>query len=219
MDPVQYIADQLGISQATLALLIPLIILVSNYLSRAIPDDSVGVMGVLNKVFKVLGLYLSSRVTSGVSVDQIAKVAAGTKALDSVPKLAESIDTALHDGLNEPAGMGLEAMQAAKELFPGVTRGPDGKFQKKDATLKSHWLSAVGTFLMVAVMFGLLSGCATMTASASYMCKNEQMIRTATQLGIFRALSEPDPVKRETLLSAYAITNAALDKCRIAGAR
>lgn len=121
-DPLTAIAHALGIDPLFLAGLVPFAILFFNLLGRAIPDDAVGVLGFIRKVAKVLGLYLSNRVSSGVSINKVVQVAAGIKPIDEVPALAEKLADA------EPPALELTPEQQIKPLFPGVARGADGKF-------------------------------------------------------------------------------------------
>lgn len=77
MDQIlNYLAGVLGVDQPTFLLILGVIIAVSNLIGKLIPDDQTGALGVVRKVAKVLGLYVSSRVTKGVSVTDTAKVVA-----------------------------------------------------------------------------------------------------------------------------------------------
>lgn len=132
-DPLTMAANALGLDPLFVAGMVPFIILAGNLIGRAIPDDATGPLGVVRKVAKVVGLYLSNRVSTGISTNSVIKVAAGIKGLDEVPALAEKI--------SDPAGMVSAALEPVveqippqlKPLFPGVTRGPGGKFQSLKA--------------------------------------------------------------------------------------
>lgn len=75
------LAGLLGVDPSTFLLLVGLVICVCNLLGRLIPDDAVGYLAVVRKVAKVLGLYLSNRVTTGVSVNDTARAVAGASGI------------------------------------------------------------------------------------------------------------------------------------------
>lgn len=127
-DPLTMAANALGLDPLFVAGMVPFIILAGNLIGRAIPDDATGVPGVIRKVAKVVGLYLSNRVSTGISTNSVIKVAAGIKPLEDVPALAEKIsDPVGHvTAALEPMVEGIE--KTVGPLFPGVSRGPDGKF-------------------------------------------------------------------------------------------
>lgn len=75
-DPITIIAGWLGIDPASLLALIPIFVIIFNTIARLIPDDSTGFLGVVEKIAKVLGVYVSNRVSSGMSLNDIAKSAA-----------------------------------------------------------------------------------------------------------------------------------------------
>lgn len=72
---IALIADFLGVEPEVIVALLPTLVFIFNLLARLIPDDSKGPLGVLNKIFKVLGLYVSNRVSKGISVETVAKIA------------------------------------------------------------------------------------------------------------------------------------------------
>lgn len=202
-DPLTALAQVLGLDPLFLAGLVPFAILFFNLLGRAIPDDATGFLGFVRKVSKVLGLYLSNRVSTGISTNAVVQVAAGVKPVEAVPALLDKLDVS-------PDAAGMELQEAPKPLFPGVTRGPDGRFQK----IQSSWLATLGAFIMLVLALGTLSACATMQNQASsYICKNREAVTLAIQVGVIKAQQITDPVQREAALSGFAITSAALSKC------
>lgn len=50
-----------------------LVSFVAQALGRAIPDDKTGIPGAIRKLAKVLGLYVDSRIHSGVSANSVAQ--------------------------------------------------------------------------------------------------------------------------------------------------
>lgn len=108
------IAQMLGIEPATALLFLGVIVALANLLGRLIPDDKTGILGLIRSVCKVVGLYASNRIASGLTVNKIAETTA---------PIIEEIDNRI-DPLE----------QAVKRAFPGLpARGPDGKFLPRDS--------------------------------------------------------------------------------------
>ena len=61
------LASSFGVSPATIAMAIPLIILISNAITRAIPDTATGALGVLRTVTKFIGLHVKDNAGPAVS--------------------------------------------------------------------------------------------------------------------------------------------------------
>jgi hypothetical protein len=84
------IAGQLGalfgIQPSTLLLFIMIIGGAANAGARLIPQDAVGFLGSVRKVCAVIGIYIPSRVTSGVSVTDVAQAALKT------PPIPQQVD-------------------------------------------------------------------------------------------------------------------------------
>lgn len=81
---VNSVAGLLGISPITFVLLLGVVVAVCNLVGKLIPDDATGALGVLRQVCKVLGLYISTRITTGVSVNDTARVVAGIQPKSTV---------------------------------------------------------------------------------------------------------------------------------------
>jgi hypothetical protein len=75
------LATLFGVDPSTFLLIVGLVVCVCNLAGRYIPDDATGTLGVVRKIAKVLGLYLSNRVSSGVSVNDTARAVAGASAI------------------------------------------------------------------------------------------------------------------------------------------
>lgn len=71
---VDPIAQLLGIEGASVLATLAVVSLVARLIGKAIPDDRTGWVGTLRTVCKIVGLYTSNRVTSQVSVNDVAKV-------------------------------------------------------------------------------------------------------------------------------------------------
>lgn len=67
------LAQWLGVQPSTVLLLIGLIITVCNIAGRVIPDTATGPLGMIRKIAKVVGLLVPNRITSSVSVNDVAK--------------------------------------------------------------------------------------------------------------------------------------------------
>lgn len=73
---LNYLAGVLGVDTPTFLLILGVVIAVSNLIGRLIPDDATGPLGFVRKVAKVLGLYLSNRVSGSISVNDTARTVA-----------------------------------------------------------------------------------------------------------------------------------------------
>lgn len=78
------IAQMLGIEPATALLLLGLVVTVANILGRLIPDDAIGFWGGVRKVAKVVGLFVPNRITTALSVNDVAKAVVTRKVTDVV---------------------------------------------------------------------------------------------------------------------------------------
>ena len=120
------VASALGLDVLTVVGFLPVIVIGLNVLGRAIPDDKTGVLGIVRKFAKIGGLYISNRVSSGVSVNDVAKVAAGVKAVEEVPALAERLPEVVESIAENSDPVGAP-------LFPGIGRDPTtGRFVKRE---------------------------------------------------------------------------------------
>lgn len=85
MDQIlNYLAGALGVHPSTLVLLLGVFVAVSNLVGKLIPDDATGTLGVVRKLAKVGGLYVSTHITDGVTVNDTAKVVAGLQPKNSL---------------------------------------------------------------------------------------------------------------------------------------
>lgn len=76
------LARLLGIQPSTLVLLIFIVVQLANVGARLIPNDATGFWGGVRKVCALIGLYVSSRVTSGVSVNDVTDAALKTPVIE-----------------------------------------------------------------------------------------------------------------------------------------
>lgn len=96
---LQMIASQLGVDPATLPLLIGLIVLISNMISKLIPESTTGVLGVVRKIASILGVALSNRITPNLSSKDISKALAAEIPDQTVKAAAAQLPEAVSTGL------------------------------------------------------------------------------------------------------------------------
>lgn len=73
------LAAWLGVDPSTALLFFGIFITVMNITGRVIPDDKVGILGAIRDLAKVIGLYAPNRITSGVTVNDVARATIGAK--------------------------------------------------------------------------------------------------------------------------------------------
>lgn len=80
MDPltliVTTIAGWLGTTPTIVLGYIGLIVAIANAISRWVPDDATGALGVIRSICKFIGINVNSRITSGTTVNDVVKTAA-----------------------------------------------------------------------------------------------------------------------------------------------
>lgn len=78
MDPLTliltFIAGQTGVSMPVLLGYVGILVAAANMISRWIPDDATGVLNVVRQICKFIGMNVSSRISSGVTLNDAAKV-------------------------------------------------------------------------------------------------------------------------------------------------
>jgi hypothetical protein len=136
--------DGFGLSSAHVIVLLVVISLVSQVVGRLIPDDATGLLGVIRQIAKVLGLYVSNRVSSGISVNDTARQVVREQLPERVAEIEQ---------------------RAILKPFPDAevhvsTRGKDGKFAK----LESPWFVTALIFVLLLPL--MLGGCATAGAGS-----------------------------------------------------
>lgn len=115
------LAAFLGVEPATALFLVTIIVVASNLISKFIPDDKVGILGVIRKITTFVGIAASNRISAGLTVNEIAKTT--VPIIEHVGEVQEQMESKLE-------GFG-EVVQA----FPGAASGPRrdptaGKFLK-----------------------------------------------------------------------------------------
>lgn len=123
MDILYSVASALGISPTWMATLIPITIMLFNLLGRLIPDTATGPLGILRKVAKVLGLYLSNRIEPGITVNSAAEEAVRqTDAIDSAVNASRDVTRAATDVI-EKVEQVTTVVEAIQEVMPQTQRG------------------------------------------------------------------------------------------------
>lgn len=107
-DLIPPLAQALGVEPASALLFLGVAVTACNLAGRLIPDDATGVLGGVRKVCKAVGLFFPNRISSGVSVDDVAKAVVTRK----VSSVADSLETEAKAELRE---------QVSKVL-PGVSK-------------------------------------------------------------------------------------------------
>lgn len=182
----------------------------ANIIGRLIPDDKTGPLGAIRETCKILGLYVGNRVTSGVTVNDVAKSI--VKPADPVvEELASASDTLIPD-----------VVEQVVPAFPGLPpRGPDGKFIKASDVDNSKALMHWATPILAVVIALSMGGCAMLwtglTAIGNATCKNESTVRPALEAALYDANNEPDPAKRAEKIRSAQVGLNALDACHATG--
>lgn len=211
-DPITLIAGWLGIDPAILLATIPIVVLIANFLSRAIPDDSTGVLGVIHKIAKVLGLYLSNRISSGVSINSVVK--------EQVPAIEQTAANASAKAANANAKANLAASEVDSlkktfnELPAKQERDGAGKFKPKNGFID---LSLIWFLIPLVVLGIMLAGC-TDRQVISGLCDRQLTARPLAEQTLAAAQRITDPVRREAQIAIAEATLAILDGCPPVGA-
>lgn len=72
MDPITQLGQAFGLTDTHLLVALLVLSILFNVLGRLIPDDATGVLGVVRKISKILGLYVSNRLSSQTTVNEVA---------------------------------------------------------------------------------------------------------------------------------------------------
>ncbi len=166
------LAFTLGIHTENLVLYLGLLVAVSNIVGKLIPDSATGPLAIVRKIATILGLYVSNRVTSGVSAGDINRAIAAsvpdsviTQAAGQLPAaIASGASTSgLAEGLNEAARVGT--------LVPEEFRTDPLRKGASRASSRSPWFVGLAS---LAIAF-LLMSCTTaqkerVTATLNTLC-------------------------------------------------
>lgn len=88
-DFIPNIAALLGLDPATVLLLLAIISMAANVVSKMIPDDATGWQSTVRKITTWIGLAFPNRIAHGLNVNDIAKAVVTrqvTKVAESLPK-------------------------------------------------------------------------------------------------------------------------------------
>lgn len=109
-----------NVEPATLVFLIGVITTAANVTARLIPEDATGWQGTVRDIAKIIGVYVSSRVTKGVTVQDIAKTTIGSR-----------VDQATHDEIVDRASDSEALIPEVTQDSPQVVDNAFGRFAKK----------------------------------------------------------------------------------------
>ncbi len=73
MDVIDLIQQLFGITQETLAFALILVSLACRVIGKLIPDSATGVLAVIRRVAKIIGLQVENRIEPGVTTENVAK--------------------------------------------------------------------------------------------------------------------------------------------------
>ncbi len=99
MDPTNFlpvIAGWLHMAPSQLLLYIGALIATCNIVTKLIPNDAVGWLGTVRKVTAIPAMYVSSRVTSGVTIADVAAASMVT------PPIPQKVEAAVASGVEAP---------------------------------------------------------------------------------------------------------------------
>lgn len=88
------LAGWLNVQPATLLLYLTVFCTVSNLIGRLIPDDKLGILGRIRDVAKVLGIYASNRVSTGITTGDVVKSVVGAQ-------IGVSADSLIREGAEQ----------------------------------------------------------------------------------------------------------------------
>jgi len=115
------IAKLLGVQPSTLVLLIMVIGTIANAAARLIPQDATGPLAVVRKIAAVIGVYVPSRVTSGVSVTDVAQAALGAPPIPQNLEL-QSGHVKIYGDLSVDGGVNTSPISPDSRARTGNTR-------------------------------------------------------------------------------------------------
>lgn len=189
-DPVTQFAQWLGINPILLPFILAVIVAGANLVGRLIPDDATGFLGVIRKICKVAGLYLSNRISSGLSVNDVTKTSAAT--LDLVDPIPDS---------NPIAPAPLATSQAERDAQGRFVAG---------TKLSSHWIV---TALIGLLLASMLSGCITDSQLSKDVCSHQIAVRFAANQAMQAAQLIKDANARQVAIDAAQTTLDLVNAC------
>lgn len=189
------IFDWLGLDGASVIATLVMISMVCNFIYRLIPDDAEGWLGKVKPIFKVLGLYASNRVTSGVTVNDVARELARVKvdeASERIEEVAERVD---------------ERIEEAVTHIPVAPAFPGLRNREQDSEGRIRPLISIFTLMLLIPL--LIMGCTTIAAGAVKAASAiSQVCSSRDEIAYLISLVEKDPnhPKASALLAAADVT-------------
>jgi hypothetical protein len=137
-DLVNFLAGLLGVSPAVLPLILAVIVALANLAGKLIPDSATGPLGILRKVCKIVGLYITNRVTPNVSTGDVTRALAATLPDDVITEASRQLPSAVKIGtdfgavaraLAEAAGTRTSAVRSPRVAGSGPFAAAKAKTQ------------------------------------------------------------------------------------------
>lgn len=82
------VAQMIGVAPSTMLMLVLIVMQIANVTARLIPNTATGTLGTIRQIASIVGVYVSSRVQPGVTIEDVAKAAAKT------PTIAAKVEKA-----------------------------------------------------------------------------------------------------------------------------
>lgn len=93
-DIIPEIAQHLGIQPSSLVFWLGIVTFLANTTARYIPQDATGWQGTVRKIAAIIGVYVPSRVSAGVSVTDVAKAVVADRIEDVKKEVIEKASVA-----------------------------------------------------------------------------------------------------------------------------
>lgn len=162
-DIVDYVAALLGVDPVLLPLILGVIVALANLAGKLIPDSATGPLGILRKVCKVVGLYITNRVTPSVSTGDVTRALAATLPDDVIVDASQQLSSAVKAGTNFGAVAATLAEVAGART---VTRSSRVTSPFAATKAKTQSPAFVG-FIAIILSLLFLTGCAAVSALSS----------------------------------------------------
>ncbi len=121
---ISLVPGLLGVDRITFYATLAMVATIANLLGRLIPDSATGPLGIVRKVCKVLGLYVSNRISPHVTTNQVARAVVAAVPDSKILGSSEDLQAAVRLGVpyGENAG---EFADAILDTAAGRTQGID----------------------------------------------------------------------------------------------
>lgn len=189
-DFLDQIFSGLGIDGASAIALILGLSMVCNFLYRLIPDDSTGFLGIVKPILRVIGLYASNRISSGITVNDVVKDAISER----VGRAGDRIDE-VHEEVHERIDERIDEAVDSEATRTGID------FGKTSEAAARRIVPPISALFLLFVALPALVACETIPASRAIA---ERVCQDRDQISVLIAMVEKDPnhPKASRLLAA-----------------